>query len=202
MFYLFYKFIKESALLTNNIFSYYLSNIVVLTFLQFAFFILFYNLLKRSKNKLKDFAKKYSAQNNSEVIKNILLGYHLEQINFITKLFNNQLVLQLFSDITLNNKDKDTKTNADTNTDTKTNADTDTKTNADTKANVNADTDTNTKANGDTMNTTEILNPDIKIPSKLLNFFQKFYTKNERVNEPKTKIIYPKLPQSPKENNN
>jgi hypothetical protein len=55
-------------------------------------------LREANKNKL--------IKNNTNLIKNILLTYHQEQIIFITKIFNNQAIQELFFENIFNNEDK------------------------------------------------------------------------------------------------
>ena len=98
MFFLLYKFFKESMLLLDYILYFYLANIVVITFLQFLFFIFIYNFFSQLKIKVRESGKNYLTENNTNLIKNILITYHQEQITFITKLFDNKIVQQLFPD--------------------------------------------------------------------------------------------------------
>ena len=95
MIYLFYKFFKESILLADYIISYYLSNIIMIHF-------------------FKELGKEIFLQKNPNLIKNILISYYQEQINFITKLFNNKIIQQLIPDIVSNKTNKNNKNNLDT----------------------------------------------------------------------------------------
>lgn len=111
MFYLFYKFFKESILLADYIISYYLSNIIMITFFQSLILIL---IFLKIKIKIKELGKEIFLQKNPNLIKNILISYYQEQINFITKLFNNKIIQQLIPDIVSNKTNKNNKNNVDT----------------------------------------------------------------------------------------
>ena len=155
MFYLIYKFFKESTQLTGYILSYYLSNVVIITFLQLLFFLFVYNFFEKLKTKIKETTKNYLVQNNTTLIKNILITYHQEQIKFITKLFNNKIVQQLFPDIAPNETCKNIFFQ-----------------NAKDNVSISADiNNNNVNSNG------------------------------EQMNKSNSKTAYPKLPESPKENN-
>ena len=106
MFFLLYKFFKESILLVDYILYFYLANIVVITFLQLLFFIFIYNFFSQLKIKIRESGKNYLMENNTNLIKNILITYHQEQIIFITKLFDNKIVQQLFPDTVSNKTNK------------------------------------------------------------------------------------------------
>lgn len=106
MFFLLYKFFKETMLLLDYILYFYLANIVVITFLQFLFFIFIYNFFSQLKIKVRESGKNYLTENNINLIKNILITYHQEQIIFITKLFDNKIVQQLFPDTISNEPNK------------------------------------------------------------------------------------------------
>lgn len=100
MLHIFNKFIKETILLLNYIFTYYLSNFVVITTLQFIFSITIYNMYHRLNKEIKYKNNKKFQNKNSELIKNLFVSYHNTQIDFIKELFNKQIITQLFDDNT------------------------------------------------------------------------------------------------------
>lgn len=101
---LFYKFFKESFHLVDYISSYYLSNIIIISFLQLLFFCFVYNVINKIKTKLKETNKNFLIKNNTYLIKNILTTYHNEQINTISKIFDNIDIQQLFFEKIFNNE--------------------------------------------------------------------------------------------------
>ncbi len=106
MFFLLYKFFKESILLADYILYFYFSNIVVITFLQFLLFIFIYNFFNQFKIIIRESVRYYLMENNINLIKSLLITYHQEQINFITKLFDNKIVQQLFPNIVFSKTNK------------------------------------------------------------------------------------------------
>lgn len=106
MFILLKKFFSESISLVDYITSFYLSNIIIITFMQILFFYFIYNFCKLFIIKLKETNKNNFIKNNTNLIKNVLLTYHQEQIFFIKKLFDNQTIQQLFFENIFNNEDK------------------------------------------------------------------------------------------------
>jgi hypothetical protein len=106
MFLLLKKFFIESISLINYISSFYLSNIIIITFLQVLFLYVIYNFYKLLVIELREANKNKLIKNNTNLIKNILLTYHQEQIIFITKIFNNQEIQELFFENIFKNDDK------------------------------------------------------------------------------------------------
>lgn len=102
MLFLFYKFLGETTTLLKYLFSYYLTNIVVITSLQILFISFFYFLFLnlKQKNNFQKFNSKLNLieKNNSDLIKKILVTYHTEQISFIKKLFDNEAIQELFKE--------------------------------------------------------------------------------------------------------
>ena len=90
----------------NYMFSFYLSNITVIILLQLIFFLFIYNFYKRFIFKYQIANKNNLIKNNINIVKNILVTYHQEQINFIIKIFNDNTIQQLFFDNIFSNEDK------------------------------------------------------------------------------------------------
>lgn len=206
MFYLFYKFFKESLSLMDYNLSFYLSNIVIITFLQCLFFIFVYNFCKQLKIKITEYTKKYSIHDNTKLIKNVLITYHEEQIKFITKLFDNELVQQLFSNNAHNNNDNNDKHKLNIISEISEISDTNETCEV---GEINQPNDKN-NITDNTITSTENNNPNTAIASTLINFFQFFCKKRETSNEHASTNVknvrhfekknkYPALPESPKQ---
>jgi hypothetical protein len=104
---LFYKFIRETITLLNYIFSYYVSNIIIITSLQILFVLAIFKLYQILKILIKEYQKKIFASQKINLIKNIFLSYHKEQMKFINKIFESELVMELLNEksiINYNNK--------------------------------------------------------------------------------------------------
>jgi len=130
--------------------------------------------------------------NNTKLIKNVLVSYHEEQIKFITKLFDNALIQQLFSNVipdNIQNNDQLTETNQTNET--------------------NESNEVSDKNDMTTNVSTENHNLNATTTSKLMNFFQNFNKKSVNADEHVSKTTeflqrfekknaYPELPKSPK----
>jgi hypothetical protein len=103
---LFYKLFKESFQLVDYISSYYLSNIVIITFLQLLVIYYLYNVYTKIKKNVIANNKNILVKNYNNLIKNILVSYHQEQIGFIERLFDNETVQELFMEKIFNNVGK------------------------------------------------------------------------------------------------
>ena len=96
MLFLFYKFIKESFFLFDYIFTYYLSNVVVITSLQILFILFLHTFFIKLKEKIKERSHNNINNNNINAFKKLLTSYHEEQIKFINKVLSDETIKNLF----------------------------------------------------------------------------------------------------------
>jgi hypothetical protein len=99
MYSLFVKFFNESLQLVHYLFNYYLSNIVIISSLQFFSFLLFIKIY----NFLNSFLSSYKSETpllkqKINFVKDILIIYHTKQIKLITEILNNNLVVDFLND--------------------------------------------------------------------------------------------------------